>query len=565
MNYLGISDFQYNSGISLINEEGMLFSVNEERLSRIKNDGGFPFLSLLELGKILDQDSSIKIDKICVSSIMNPPIFVRYFDFFRKLENGVRGGVDEGFTRYLSDFIHFNTQLTTSSPGTLFGKITKLFLNDSIRRKLPKYLEGVPLCFVEHHLAHAASAFYNSGFKEALCITADEMGDGVSLSVNKCANREIERIGFCPYENSFGYFYRLITEVLGFLPNRHEGKVMALAAWGNPHRVKHPFPFKKTDNGKVIYTGGFGISEVKKLRRLLGQYSREDIASWLQHNCKEYFKSLVQKWMLETGLSNLVLAGGFFANIGVNQALCELDSVKNFFVYPNMGDGGISHGAALAIQKPVPSRIPHLYWGIDYSDEEIGRALKKSGISYRFCVDVETEAAKILAQGFTVARFKGRFEWGPRALGNRSILYHAKDKSVNDWLNKKLRRSEFMPFAPVTMFEDVDEYYVCSDKAKLCAEFMTMSLACTEKMRQENPAAVHVDGTSRPQLIHQEANPDFYRLIKEYKRITGLGCLLNTSFNMHEEPIVSSPDSAIEAFKISGLDYLAIGNFLAGS
>ncbi|MBM3255824.1 MAG: hypothetical protein FJZ08_05940, partial [Candidatus Omnitrophica bacterium] len=289
MYFLGISDFQYNSGITLMEEDNMVFSINEERLSRVKNGGGFPVLSLHEMLRVTGINPATDIGHIYVSSIMNPPVFVRYFDFFRKMEEGVRVDNSVGLARLLSDFVHFGTSLTTSPPCGPYGRLTQLLAPYAIRKKLPKTMRTIPLSFIEHHLAHAASAFYTSGFRNALCITADEMGDGISLSIDRCLDKGIERIWACDEKTSFAYFYKLITEVLGFIPMRHEGKVMALAAWGDYKRVQFEFPFKSTSEGKLIYTGGFGFREVVRLRkRLLAKYSKEDIAAWLQHHCQEH-------------------------------------------------------------------------------------------------------------------------------------------------------------------------------------------------------------------------------------------------------------------------------------
>jgi len=544
-------------------DDDVVFSINEERLSRKKGAGGFPLLSISEMLRGGYLNSLSELSHIYATSIMNPPIFVRCFDVFRALEEGVRDEIDTGLLRYLSDFVHFNTSLTSSSPGTLFGRATKLFLDPVFRMKLPKGMKKAPLSFVEHHSAHAASAFFTSGFNDALCITADEMGDGISLSVNACSNVRIRRVWEADDRDSFGYFYKLITEVLGFLPMRHEGKIMALAAYGDHRRVKYPFPFVMSED-RISYTGGYGLKEVVRLRKiLLREYSKEDIASWLQFNCQEYIKRLARKWLASTGSGNLVLAGGFFANIKVNQELSELDEVNNIFVYPNMGDAGISHGAILACRCPEPARIKGLYWGNCYSDEEILDCLNKSGVDFKHYEDIEPLVAQLLAEDKVIARFKGRMEWGPRALGNRSVLYNAKDATVNSWLNKRLRRSEFMPFAPATLLEDAPDCYICrNDSILYCAEFMTICVKCTPQMIKNNPAVVHVDGTARPQLVRKEANPDFYRIISEYKGLTNNNCIINTSFNMHDEPIVSTPEDAIRAFKAAGLDYLAIGNFL---
>ena len=181
---------------------------------------------------------------------------------------------------------------------------------------------------------------------------------------------------------------------------------------------------------------------------------------------------------------------------------------------------------------------------------------------YTYFKNIESEIAKLLARGFVVARFNGRMEFGPRALGNRSILYQATDKTVNDWLNKKLRRTEFMPFAPATLAEYANKCYKNIKGAEYTAKFMTITFNCTNWMKKKCPGVVHIDGTARPQLLSREDNPSFYKIIDEYRKITGIPSIINTSFNIHEEPIVCSPKDAVRAFKIGHLDYLVIGNYL---
>jgi len=208
------------------------------------------------------------------------------------------------------------------------------------------------------------------------------------------------------------------------------------------------------------------------------------------------------------------------------------------------------------------SRIQDVYLGPDYTNDEIMAAIDESGFEAEHFENIEQKSAQIIADGGVVARFNGRMEYGPRALGNRSVLYQPTDPSVNDWLNKRLGRTEFMPFAPVTLAEYADKCYEGIDGARYPAEFMTVTFDCTQWMKDTCPAVVHIDGTARPQLIERNANPSYYKIVDEYRKITGLPSVVNTSFNMHEEPIVCSPSDAIRSFADGRLDYLAIGNYL---
>jgi carbamoyltransferase len=300
--------------------------------------------------------------------------------------------------------------------------------------------------------------------------------------------------------------------------------------------------------------------------RKLHQYKKEDIAAAAQLRFEQVMLEYVLEAVRFTGLDHVALAGGVFGNVRLNQKIAELKEVKDLFIHPGMSDQGISLGVGLKFLADnlnlKPKKIDNVYWGPEYSDDQIKQALENGRMNFNRIEDIEIEVARLLTQGKTFARFNGRMEYGPRALGNRSILYQTTDATVNDWLNKKLRRAEFMPFAPVTLQEYASDCYINIDKVKYNTKFMTISIYCTDWMKKTSPAVVHIDGTARPQLIEENDNPSYYRILKEYHRLTGIPSLVNTSFNMHEEPIVSSPDDAIRAFKAAKLDFLAIGNYL---
>jgi carbamoyltransferase len=231
-----------------------------------------------------------------------------------------------------------------------------------------------------------------------------------------------------------------------------------------------------------------------------------------------------------------------------------------------MGDCGLAVGGPLYVMgergELLPYRLEHVYLGPEFGDDEMLRAAHKAGLKARRFDPVEPEIARLLAEGRVVARFNGRMEFGPRALGNRSILYHATDATVNDWLNKRLERTEFMPFAPATIHDEAASSYLGVRGAEHAAEFMTITFDCSPSFRQHCAAAVHVDGTARPQLVRKETNPSFHRVLEEYRKLTGIGTVVNTSFNMHEEPIVCTPEDAVRSFLQGHLDYLALGPFV---
>jgi carbamoyltransferase len=273
---------------------------------------------------------------------------------------------------------------------------------------------------------------------------------------------------------------------------------------------------------------------------------------------------LISETISDADQTNCVLAGGLFANVRLNRRIKSL-GFKNLYVYPAMGDEGLGLGAALgflAPHDPNQYRLDHVYLGPHYSETKIEAALLESGLKYECCDMIEDKIAELLADGRLVARFAGPMEFGPRALGNRSILYQTTDTSVNKWLNERLRRTEFMPFAPVTLAERANELYEELDGLERCTRFMTVCVMCTDRMRRLSPAVVHVDGTARPQLIDRQTNPSYYHILERYYELTGIPSLINTSFNMHGEPIVCSPQDAIRCFVQGHLDYLAMGPFL---
>ena len=432
----------------------------------------------------------------------------------------------------------------------LDSALTELGIRDRLQR-------------IEHHTTHAANAYYKSGFDEALVVSLDGYGSGLSGAVSVGRDGAIERLHGLEYPHSLGTFYESVTSGLGFRPSRHEGKIVGLAAYGDPAVLKdvllarfdeQPGSFRILESNNVYFT-----------RLLATQFPKIDVAAAYQHVLEQVACRYVQHYLRKTGTRRLVLSGGVVANVKLNQRLRELAEVDAIFIHPNMGDGGCGTGAALlafAGRPELREPLKNVFLGPSYSDPQLTEALTRSRLEFDHYSVIEPRIAQLIAAGKVVARFDGRMEYGPRALGNRSILYHAKEPEVNQWLNQRLGRTEFMPFAPATLYEHRHACYDDVDGAEYAAQFMTITFNCTEEMRQTSPAAVHVDGTARPQLVTETSNPGFYAILTEYYRLTGIPSVINTSFNMHEEPIVCTPDDAVRAFLQGNLDYLAIGNFL---
>lgn len=414
-----------------------------------------------------------------------------------------------------------------------------------------------------HHNTHAANAFHASGLDEALIVTLDGYGSGSAGGVYLGGREGIRNLVRFPFPNSLGQFYEHVTSALGFRPGRHEGKVVGLAAYGDPD-ILGPALLDRF----VIRDGSFTMLSASNYlfsRALSQEFAMRDIAAAYQHVLESVATQVTGWWIRSTGMRSIVVSGGVHANVKLNQRLREIPGVEQIFVYPNMGDGGCGTGAAmLAFDHRLFGERPieNVYLGPDYGEARIRSALEQHSLSFERPDDIDFRVAERLTHDAIIGRFDGRMEYGPRALGNRSILYPAKDPQVNQWLNQQLGRTEFMPFAPAALATEAHRLFRDLTGCEKSAEFMTLTFDCTEDMKRMCPAAVHIDGTARPQLVTARSNPGFHRVLSHYHALTGIPALINTSFNMHEEPIVCSPDDAIRAFLAGRLDYLAIGPFL---
>ena len=414
----------------------------------------------------------------------------------------------------------------------------------------------------EHHLSHAANAYFASGLERALVVTFDGYGTGLSGSVSVAEGGKLRRISSVAFPSSLGAFYEAVTSALGFKPDRHAGKIVGLAAYGDPEVLGDVILalFERAEGGYRIFQN----LNVYLSRYLADRFPKVDLAAAYQHVLEVVAREVVAHWVEVTGCRDVVLSGGVTANVKMNQRIHDLESVDSLFVYPNMGDGGCGTGLGLYLSSNAPAQTPlaDVYLGPSFTQQEIRAEIEASGLPFTAPPNLPLEVARRIHGGQVIARFDGRMEYGPRALGNRSILYHAREPDVNQWLNRRLGRTEFMPFAPVTLWEARNRCFERLKGAEHAAQFMTITFDCTDYMKLVSPAAVHVDGTARPQLIRRDVNPDYHRIVEEYERLSGIPSLINTSFNMHEEPIVRSPADAIRAFQRGGLDGLAIGPYL---
>lgn len=420
--------------------------------------------------------------------------------------------------------------------------------------------------FVEHHTAHAASAFYPSAFEEAAILTVDGRGEVATTTYGFGRGNQIERIGQVDMPDSLGILYERLTEHLGFLFSSDEGKVMALASYGKP---KYLDKFRS-----IVSVGDNGVYaiEAANLTELFGPprerwekltQKHYDIASSLQTVLEETVSKLVDYLYKETKLPNLCLAGGVFLNCSLNSKIRNHGPFKNVWVQPAAGDAGTALGAALWIDTTARNekrqyQMDNVYLGPEYADEEIEKIFKGAKLTYRKMKNVIKETAKLLAEEKIVGWFQGRMEFGPRALGSRSILASPLQAEMKTRLNDLKGREDFRPVAPVILEEGVGEWFAGGQKSP----FMLYTNKVLSKMAARIPAAVHVDGTARIQTINREQMPLYYDTIKEFGRLTGVPILINTSFNIGGEPIVCTPEQALRSFFCSSLDALVIGSYL---
>lgn len=421
--------------------------------------------------------------------------------------------------------------------------------------------------FVDHHLSHAASAYLPSPYNEAAIITLDGRGEIHTTTYSIGQSNDIIRHGAVPMPHSLGLLYETITTHLGFLHSSDEYKVMALASYGSPVYLNtFRDMIKLSNNGQYTIdmenlTEKFGPA---RLRHEAFGEQHFNIACSLQLALEETVQSLVDWLQQETKLPNLCIAGGIGLNCVLNSKIRDCGAFKNVWVQPAAGDAGTALGAALwTDQQQLQHRdkkfvMEHVYWGPEYGEKEIEKFLKWSKIPYKRCNDIAEETAELLAGDKVIAWFQGRMEFGPRALGARSILASPISPEMQARLNDIKDREDFRPVAPVVLEEDAHEWFVGGEQSP----FMLFVQQVRPEKAAQIPAVRHVDGTARVQTVNHQQNQPYYNLLKAFKRLTGVPVLVNTSFNTLGKPIVCTPRDAIACFWTSPFDALVIGPFM---
>jgi len=445
-----------------------------------------------------------------------------------------------------------------------------MWLRDGItyEKKLP--LEGYDrsrVVFVNHHQAHAASAFYASGFPEANILSLDGSGGNESGILGFGQGTKIEIFKTVSNRGSWGLMYEEITEKLGFRRHSGEGKVMGLAAYGTPDPKGLPF---------VNWDGDFPVIDPETRKTFVNAIQprkkedpitdyHENLAATLQDTLERAGKCMADYLYNKTGIRRLCLAGGTALNCSMNGKLALLPFVDEIFIQPAAYDAGTALGAAMTVYVEKTGNWPdwkmeHAYWGPEFTNEEIEEALKAfSNYPYKKSSNIFSETAQILADGKIVGWFQGRSEVGPRALGNRSILANPSLPEMKDRVNNQVKhRESWRPFAPSVLEERVDRYVA----NPMPSPFMILAFNALPERQAEIVAAAHVDGTIRPQTVSKATNPRYWQLIKRFEEITGIPAVLNTSFNVDSQPIVNTPEEAIDTFINCGIEVLAIGDFL---
>jgi carbamoyltransferase len=560
MYVLGINAFMHDASAALIHDGKVVAFAEEERFTRVKHaPNSFPVKSI---------DFCLRQAKINLTDIDHIAYYMNY------------SIVTSQFWRFQPYFSRMK-----SKPWRFFGALYMLKKNDEIVKRLAKKAHA-KLHFVEHHMAHAAATFFGSGFKKANIITIDGRGELVSSITAVGNNTEIEKISEVPLPHSLGFLYSAVTQFLGFRPNNGEYKVMGLSSYGQDKYRKH---FDKiiwtTRDGfktnhdyywghiqnwessfeQVFYTNKFvaEFGSPKKKDEKIFNNKFEHIAASMQTKTEEVGFHLVNLAHDRTGYNDLCLAGGVALNSKMNGKIAVMDIVDNIYIHPAAHDPGTALGSAYYVHNKITGRRPepfkHVYHGPGFSNEEIRKYLDKYKIRYEIPSNISARVAELLTKQKVVGWFQGRMEVAPRALGNRSILANPVHPDTKDLVNKCVKNREWWrPFA-LTILDDYRKDFLVHN---LESPFMILVDEVVEEKKPEIAAGIHVDGTTRPQTLKKEINPKYYHLIKALGDHTGTYAVLNTSFNLAGEPIVCTPEEAVKDFFASGMDYLAIGDYL---
>jgi carbamoyltransferase len=578
MNILGINAYHGNASAAIVSDGRLVAAVEEERFNRVKYAAGFPVQAI----RYCLKEAGVTLREIDHVAVPRNPY--------------ARLGTKLYYALQMPSFARDRAKVLRKFTG-IPEALAQAFEID--RKELASRFHRV-----EHHQAHLASSFYCSPFEQAALLSADGLGDFASTMWGTGSGNRMKIDGAVAFPHSLGLFYSGVTQYLGFLKFGDEYKVMGLAAYGEPEQMdvfREMVRFDAHSNGNGFRLGldffthhrtgpVMSWAEADKTPTLGEMFSGEmarrlgpvrtpaeplghrhrNLAASLQARLEEVYLGMLGKLAADTGLKTLCLAGGVAFNCVANGKILDATPFEQVYIHPAAGDAGLAVGAALyvwhqTLGKPRSFVMEHAYWGPGYSREQVRSAIDASGIAGSgYCVaehpeeDLVRRTAAIIADGKILGWFHGRCEWGPRALGNRSIVADPRRLEMKEILNRRIKHREiFRPFAPSILAESVADYFEKSHPSP----FMTLAYSVRSEKRDKIPAPTHVDGTGRLQTVTREANPRYHGLISAFRDLTGVPVVLNTSFN-DNEPIVCRPEEALDCFLRTQMDALVLGDFL---
>jgi carbamoyltransferase len=562
---LGINS-AHNSAACILENGKLVAAVAEERFTKIKGCSGFPMnaiASCLEMtGTRADELDAVAVAGSYLPSLPQPT--------YRKLKN---------VTGFLIRLAPRKANVYTLARLPFAGSLLSGMKERRVR-ELSKYfgVDEKKIHGVDHHMCHACSTLFSSGFvsegNDAIVITVDGSGDNRSSTVSTFTKGKLEIRASTDASASIGVLYSEVTRNLGMRVDEDEYKVMGLAPYAANSKGEEVYrrlsSVVRFDTEELVLKSN--VPSIKYDSLIREDYARvrfDFLAYAVQKVVEELLLSMVKTAVSRYSINRVACGGGVFMNVKANMRIAQLPQVEKMFVMPSAGDETNAIGAAYFVHRELFPDVPieplrSLYLGPEFSDKEIEQELQKHDFKVEKSRDIDKEVSDLLTENKVVARIQGKMEFGARALGNRSILANPKDYGVVQQINRQIKGRDFwMPFAPVILEGKSNEYLLSPDISKLNADSMVFAFETTKKAQSDLPAALHpYDKTARPQVLSYVANPAYHQIVSGFETRTGIGGLLNTSFNLHGEPIVCSPADALHTIEDSGLRYLAIGNYL---
>lgn len=558
MKILGINSYFEHPAVALIIDDKLVFAIEDERLTRIKHGKSYtPYKTYLPIDSIY---AALKSQNLKLSDIDEIAYSYDKWEHLRSIWGCFTGERLSSWKEELQAFVSAANVKASLSSGYEIPRRYRDRIN-------PDDFKKIKIQEWNHHISHAASAFFCSGFDKALVFVIDGSGEKACSSVYIGEGKNLKRIKQISLPHSLGFFYSFLTEHLGFEPFSDEYKVMGLAAYGNDN-----YSSQMQELVLAQPNGGYKIDihKLKNLLQLLGpkrkhsdplEQSHKDIAKSAQICLEQTIENFVLQNIQETEIRDICLAGGTFLNILVNARLAGLKEINKVFVQPAAHDAGTAIGAAALSSIAHGGRhqieYPSMFLGTQYTDEEVEKYLKQSNVEYTILGDAPSEIAQLLSDENIVALYRGSMEFGPRALGNRSLLASPKSERTRFKLNELKVREQFRPLAPLVPSEFFDEYF--EGEAN---RYMMFTVKVKKEKRDRIPAVTHADGTARAQVIYQKHDPYLHKLLMKFNELQGMPIVINTSLNVRGKPIDESPYDAMASFYTSGIDYLVMNKFL---